>query len=125
MKGSAWASFALAIVAGAGLAATGAGLVQLLVVVAALAVLAVDIAKDRTPNQGAVIVAIALPSLVVGMNGKLAAFIDRWLDKLWNNVSDTAGSWAGTNSMLFVAIACVAISFIFARRTMPRSGGGR
>ncbi len=125
MKAFAWASFALAIIAGAGLAATGAGLVQLLVAVAAIAVLVVDIAKDRTPNQGAVVVAIALPSLVVGMNGKMAEFIDTWLGRLWDNVSDTAGSWAGTQSMLFVAIACVAVSFIFARRTMPRSGGGR
>jgi hypothetical protein len=125
MKMLAWLAFVLAIIAGAGLSASNPGLVQLLVVVALLTALGIDIAKDRVPNLVAVAVVVTLPSLIVGMNGKLAGTINRWLDSLWNNVSDALGQWAGTTSTFTIAVACVVVSYLIARRTMPRSGGGR
>ncbi len=125
MKGLAWISFVGAIIAGAGLAATSAGLVQILAVIAALVVLAMDIAKDRTPNQSAVIVAVVLPSLIVGMNGKLADTIDRWLSELWANVQGPLGEWAGTPSAFGVAAVVVTVSVLISRRAMPKTSMGR
>lgn len=124
MKLFAWLSFAGAVIAGAGLAATAPGLVQLIIVVAALSMLVIDIASDRTPNMWAVAVAIALPSVVVGMNGKLAATINGWLTDLWAKVSGNLGEWVGTTSMLGLAIAAAVIAYIIGRRSLPGSGGG-
>lgn len=123
MKLFAWAAFAGAVIAGAALAAGSSGLVQTAVVLAALTILTIDIVKDRTPNQAAVIVAVALPSLIVGMNGKLAASIKAGLSWLWNQVQGPAGEWVGTTSALGVAVAAITVSFLISRRAMAPSGG--
>jgi hypothetical protein len=125
MKAICWISFAFAVIAGAGLSVVAPDLVQVIVVLAALTVLGIDIAKDRIPNQGAVVVAVALPSLLVSMNGKLADTLSNWLNSLWGSLSGQVGSWAGTTSTIGIAAICVAASFLLARRTMPKSGGGR
>lgn len=115
MKMFAWAAFLLAVFAGAGLAATEPGLVQVVVVVGALAALIYDIAKDKTPNRDAVVVAVALPSLLVGMNGGIPNTLERWLGSLWRLWGDDAGRALGTTTMLVVACAAVAVSLVFSR----------
>lgn len=124
MKLLAWVAFGLAIIAGAGLAATNAGMVQILVVAGALVVAGIDIAKDRTPNQYAIFVVLALPSLVVGMNGKLAGTIADWLNDVWRWAEDTLGSWVGATSVATTAIVVAGFAVITAQRIMPRTGSG-
>lgn len=115
MKMFAWAAFVIAVFAGAGLAATEPGLVQLVVVMGALAALIYDIAKDKTPNRDAVVVAVALPSLIVGMNGGIPNTLERWLDSLWRLWGDDASDLLGTGTMLVVAVVAVVVSFVFSR----------
>jgi hypothetical protein len=121
MKLFAWVAFLVAIFAGAGLAATEPGLVQIVVVIGALAALIYDIAKDKIPNRDAVVVAVALPSLIVGMNGGIPNTLERWLDSLWGLWGDEAGSALGTGSMLVVAVIAVVVAFVFSRSS-PGSG---
>lgn len=111
----AWASFLVAIFAGAGLASTEPGLVQIVVVIGALALLIVDIAKDKTPNREAVIVAVALPSLIVGMNGGIPETLNRWLDTVWRTFDGQAASALGTSVMFVVAVVAVVVSFMLTR----------
>lgn len=117
MKMFAWAAFLIAVFAGAGLAATEPGLVQIVVVIGALAALVYDIAKDKIPNRDAVVVAVALPSLIVGMNGGIPQTLERWLDSLWRLWGDEASDLLGTGTMLVVAVVCVVVSFIFSRQS--------
>lgn len=124
MKILAWIAFALAIVAGAGLAATNSGMVQVLVVAGALVVAGIDIAKDRTPNQYAIFVVLALPSLVVGMNGGLADNIDEWLGDLWSWAERGLGDVVGTTTVAATAIVVAGFAVITAQRIMPRNGSG-
>lgn len=123
MKLLAWASFILAIIAGAGLAVNDAGLVQVLAIIVVLVAVAIDIGKDREPNQVAVLAAIVVPSLLVLMPGKLASTLSGLLKSAWNNTSGHLGSWAGTTSTLGVAAVCVAVSFVIAQRTMNKGKG--
>lgn len=111
----AWASFLVAIFAGAGLAATEPALVQIVVVIGALTALVVDIVKDKTPNKEAVVVAIALPSLIVGMNGGIPNTLNKWLDAVWGQFGQDAASALGTSTMLVVAVAAVVFSFVLTR----------
>lgn len=115
MKLFAWAAFLIAVFAGAGLAATEPVLAQIVVVVGALAALIYDIAKDKIPNRDAVVVAITLPSLIVGMNGGIPNTLERWLKGLWKLWGDDAGRALGTTTMLVVACAAVAVSLVFSR----------
>jgi hypothetical protein len=123
MKLLAWAAFVVAVIAGAGLAATNAGMVQVLVAIGLVVVLVIDIAKDSTPNQYATGVAIALPSLLIGMNGTVAASIGGGLTRLWTWSGGHFGSWFGT-SLIGAAIIAGAVSLLIAQRTMPRAGSG-
>jgi hypothetical protein len=125
MKGLAWISFVLAVIAGAGLAATSSGLVQIVVVIAALIWAGIDIAKDRTPNLQTVAVAVTLPSLIRGMNGTLAKKIGDGTEWVWSHSAGWLGEWSGTGPTFGAAVAAVTVSFIIARKTMPKSGMGR
>ena len=116
----AWLSFLVAIFAGAGLAATEPGLVQIVVVVGALTALAVDIFKDRVPNRDAVVVAVALPSLIVSMNGGIPETLTRWLDALWGQFDGSAAEALGTSTMLVVAVAAVVVSLVLTRTMSGR-----
>src|SRR5688500_5221512 len=121
MKLFAWASFIVALFAGAGLAATEPGLVQIVVVIGAIAALVYDIAKDKTPNRDAVVVAVTLPSLIIGMNGGIPNTLERWMDALWSQFGGSAARALGTSTMLVVAVVAVVVSLILSRST---SGSG-
>lgn len=120
MKMLAWAGFVAAIIAGAGLAATNAAMMQVLIVVGAMIALVVDIAKDKTPNQYAVIVAIGLPSFLLAMHGSFAHTIAGWMTGLWNWASQPLGDLAGT-SAIFTAVVVGAIAVLVGQKTMPRT----
>lgn len=120
MKILAWIGFAAAIVAGAGLAATNPKMMQVLIVVGALIAMIVDIAKDKTPNQYAVIVAIGLPSFLLAMNGTFAHTVGGWLTSLWNWASQPLGDLAGT-SAIFTAIIVGGVAILVGQKTMPRT----
>lgn len=115
MKFFAWASFIVALFAGAGLAVAEPVLVQIVVVLGLLAALVYDIAKDKVPNRDAVVVAITLPSLLVGMNGGIAATVSGWSTALWSQFEAPAAKAVGTSTMLVVAVAAVAVSLVLAR----------
>lgn len=120
MKMLAWAGFVAAIIAGAGLAATNAAMMQVLIVVGAMIALIVDIAKDKTPNQYAVLVAIGLPSFLLAMNGELFQTIGRWMTNLWDWASQPLGELAGTTA-IFTAVIVGAIAVLVGQKTMPRT----
>lgn len=124
MKLFAWIGFVLAIIGGAGLVGVGlAAAVQIIAVISALIIITIDIAKDRIPNQYAVIGAFVLPSLIVGINGKAPDWIADKLADLWGWATDHLGDWVGTTTV-GLALAAVAISFIVSSKTMPRTGRG-
>jgi hypothetical protein len=120
MKMLAWAGFVAAIIAGAGLAATNPKMMQTLIVVGALIAMIVDIAKDKTPNQYAVIVAIGLPSFLLAMNGTFAETVGGWLTSLWNWASSPLGDLAGT-SAIFTAVIVGGVAILVGQKTMPRT----
>ncbi|SCL21545.1 hypothetical protein [Micromonospora inyonensis] len=122
MKPLAWIGFALAVIGGAGL--VGVGLASTVLVVAALGaliIIAIDIAKDRVPNQYAVIGAFVLPSLIVSINGTIPDWINARLGDLWGWANDTLGDWVGTTTV-GLALAAVAVSFLVSTKTMQRAG---
>ena len=120
MKFLAWAGFVAAIIAGAGLAATNPMMMQVLIVVGALIAVIVDIGKDKTPNQHAVLVAIGLPSFLLAMNGTFAETVGDWMTNLWAWASQPLGDLAGTTAV-FTAIIVGAIAVLVGQKTMPRT----
>jgi hypothetical protein len=120
MKMLAWAGFVAAVIAGAGLAATNAKMMHVLIVVGALIAMIVDIAKDKTPNQYAVLVAIGLPSFLLAMDGTFAQTVGGWLTGLWNWASQPLGDLAGTTA-IFTAVIVGAVAVLVGQKTMPRT----
>jgi hypothetical protein len=120
MKLLAWAGFLAAVIAGAGLAATNAAMMQFLIVLGAMIALVVDIAKDKTPNQYAVLVAIGLPSFLLAMNGTFAKTVGGWMTGLWDWASQPLGDLAGTTAV-FTAVVVGAIAVLVGQKTMPRT----
>ncbi|GGN39341.1 hypothetical protein FHR83_006740 [Actinoplanes campanulatus] len=122
MKVLAWFGFVLAIIGGAGLVGAGyATVVQVIAVLGVLTVIGIDIYKDKTPNQYAVIGAFVVPSLIVGMNGKATEKISDGLTSLWDWADRNLGDWVGTTTV-GLALAAVVISFLVSHKAMPRGG---
>jgi hypothetical protein len=120
MKMLAWIGFVAAIIAGAGLAATNPKMMQVLIVVGAPIAMSVDIAKDKTPNQYAVLVAIGLPSFLLAMDGTFAETVGGWIANVWDWASQPLGDLAGTTAV-FTAIIVGAIAVLVGQKTMPRN----
>lgn len=117
----AWVAFVLAVIAGAGLATNNSDIIRFVIVLAALTALVVDIAKDKTPNVAAVVVAVALPSYMVSMDTGLTDTLGRWLDGVWNWALGWLGPLAGTESTLVVGFGAVVVSILIAKSTMSGS----
>lgn len=120
MKGLAWFGFVAAVIAGAGLAATNPTMMQTLIIVGAMIALIVDIAKDKTPNQYAVLVAIGLPSFLLAMDGTFAETVGGWMTNVWEWASEPLGRAAGTTAV-FTAVIVGAIAVLVGQKTMPRT----
>lgn len=125
MKALAWIGFIVAIIGGAGLVGVGlASAVMIIAALGALVTIGIDIAKDRKPDQYAVVGAFVLPSLIVSIDGSLPAWISSKLSEVWGWASDSMGDWVGT-STIGLALAAVAISFLVSTRTDASSRMGR
>jgi len=121
MKFMSWVAFIIAIIGGAGLVGVDlATAVQIIAVFGVLVVIGIDIAKDRVPNQYAVIGAFVLPSLIVSINGDFPNWIDDKLGDLWGWAADNVGDWVGT-STIGLALGAVVISFLVSSRTTQRA----
>ncbi|MEU7978276.1 hypothetical protein AB0B63_07060 [Micromonospora sp. NPDC049081] len=122
-KSLAWIGFVLAIIGGAGLVGVGlAAAVQIIAVLGALTIISIDIAKDRVPDQHAVIGAFVLPSLIVGINGSFPDWVSAKLSDLWGWAENTMGDWVGTTTV-GLALAAVALSFLVSTRATPQRLG--
>ena len=120
MKFMSWVAFIIAIIGGAGLVGVDlATAVQIIAVFGVLVVIGIDIAKDRVPNQYAVIGAFVLPSLIVSINGSFPNWIDDKLGDVWGWAADNVGDWVGT-STIGLALGAVVISFLVSSRTMTQ-----
>lgn len=125
MKALAWIGFIVAVIGGAGLVGVGlASAVMVIAVLGALIIIGIDIAKDRKPDQYAVIGAFVLPSLLVSIDGSFPAWVSDKLGDLWGWASDHMGDWVGT-STIGLALAAVAVSFIVSTRTDASARMGR
>lgn len=121
LKGFAWVAFILAVIAGAGLATNNSELIQFTIILAALTALVIDIAKDKTPNTAAVVVAVALPSYMAGMDTGLTDTLSGWLDGIWRWASGWLGWFAGTESTLTIGFGAIVVSILIAKSTMSSS----
>lgn len=125
MKFMSWVAFIIAIIGGAGLVGVDlATAVQIIAVFGILVVIGLDIAKDRVPNQYAVIGAFVLPSLIVSINGDFPNWLDGKLGDLWGWAADNVGGWVGT-STIGLALGAVVISFLVSSRTMSAGTSAR
>jgi len=125
MKFMSWVAFIIAIIGGAGLVGVDlATAVQIIAVFGILVVIGLDIAKDRVPNQYAVIGAFVLPSLIVSINGDFPNWLDDKLGDLWGWAADNVGDWVGT-STIGLALGAVVISFLVSSRTMTAGTSAR
>jgi hypothetical protein len=117
-----WIAFVLAWIGGSGLVGTGyATAVMVIATIGVAVVIAIDIAKDRKPDQYAIIGAFVLPSMISRINGSAAVHVQGWFTSLWSWAERNIGSWVGTTSV-GLALFAVAISFIVSHKTMARGG---
>jgi hypothetical protein len=131
-KALAWISFGLAVIAGAAIVATFvggfiAGLVGWFpswVAIAAFAgafvAMAIDLFVDGEPNQVALYSAMALPSLARAVPGRLSDTVTQMSGQALSQVNKSLGEWLGTSSAVGVAIACVVVSLLMARRVVAK-----
>ncbi|WP_431728548.1 hypothetical protein [Verrucosispora sp. TAA-831] len=125
MKALAWIGFIVAVIGGVGLVGVGlAAAVMVIAVLGAFTIVALDIAKDRKPDQHAYIGAFVLPSLLVSIGGAFPDWLNDKSQDLWGWASEHAGDWVGTTTV-GLALAAVALSFIVSTRTDPSSRMGR
>lgn len=114
-----WIAFGLAIIGGAGLVGVGlTATVQIIVVFGALLLITMDVAKDKKPDQHAVIAGFALPALIVGIGGDFPEWLSDKLGDLWTWAEREMGTWVETSTVGF-ALFAVVISFLMS----TRSGG--
>lgn len=130
----AWISFGFAVVGGAAITGTLLGdcivaLVRIFpnwVATAAFAggvvALSVDLFVDQTPNRLALWMAILLPSVARATTGKLSDSVTELSDKAAAQVNGGLGEWLGVASYLGLAVACVVISQLMARRVIAKGG---
>ncbi len=128
----AWISYGFAVVAGAALVATGLigfftglapGWVSAILFVGLFFAMAVDIIVDGEPNRLALISAMVLPSLATSVNGQLAAVVGEFARSILASVNSGLGSWLGVaGSGWAVALMCIAVSLIIARRVVAKGG---
>lgn len=131
IKGLAWASFVLAVIAGAALTDTFIGgtvaggigwlpnWVAILLLIAGAVAAAVDLFVDGVPNRTAIGIAIALPSVARAVPGRLSDQVTGLSRQMLDHAnSGGLGAWVGTTSALGLAVAVAAAAWIIARRTV-------
>lgn len=132
-KALAWISYGLAVVGGAALAATFVGgliagfigffpgWVAIVVFTGGFVAMAIDLFIDGEPNQVALYTAMLLPSVARAVPGRLSATVTDLSHQALAQVNATLGAWLGTSSALGLAIACVVVALLMARRVVTKS----
>ncbi len=129
-KGLAWFAFALAVAAGSALTGTFVGSwisgivgflpnwVTVPMMFGAFLWMAGDLFADGIPNKPALYISMVLPSMAVGMSGKLADSVQSWARQVLDRIDGSLGEWVGTGSVLTLAATVVVASLVIARRTV-------
>lgn len=130
-----WISYGAGMVGGSALMMTWAGgilgtLVGLvpalanILVILGLVAMGIDIAVDQTPNRLAMWVAILVPSLALGMGGKVGQHVNDFATSIANEMSQRTSDWFGTGAMWVLASLGISIALLVQRRA-GGGGGGR
>ena len=126
----AWTSFGLAIVGGAALPLTFVGdLVRNVVgwlpgwvattaFVVGLAIVVLDLAMDGIPNKPAIYLMMIVPSVGTAIPGQLSSTVRGWSNTAMEWFSSWTGTWLGTTSVYVLAGVGIAVSLVFAQRTV-------
>jgi hypothetical protein len=129
-KSAAWTAQVLAIAAGSALLGTFVGQwmaslfgmlpqsIKVPLLVGAFLWALGDWLKDGVPNKQALYIAVVMPSLAAGLNGRLAANVLTWSKLTLGKVDAMLGEWVGTSSVLTVAAVLAVASFVIARHTV-------
>lgn len=133
IKALAWISFVLAASGGAAVAGTFLGdwisgllgffpdWLGILVLVGGFVAMAIDLFVDGIPNQIALYTAMTLPSIARAVPGKLGATVTDLSHQLLASVNNALGEWLGTSSAIGMAMVCVTVSLLMARRVIAKS----
>lgn len=133
-KGLAWTSFGLAAFGGVmatltivgewitdiiGFLPTGIAVITL---VALVVMIGADLFADGEPNHMALYAVMAVPTVALSVDGKLADKVHAWGDQLTSHTEKSLTSWLGTSSPWVLAACAVAASLLMARRVVTRGG---
>jgi hypothetical protein len=134
IKVLAWISFGAAVVGGAAIASTFVGdlivsvvgffpgWVAIAALLAGAVAMAVDLFVDSEPNRVALYTAMALPSVARAVPGALSNTVTNLSNQALSHVNAALGVWLGTSSAIGVALACVVVSLLVARRVIAKGG---
>ena len=89
--------------------------------VVGVAVVAIDLFRDGTPNRPAIYFAILLPSVGLGVNGKLAAQLNTWGDQVNRATSEKVGEWLGQGGLNAIALVAIALAVIVAQKAIKKT----
>lgn len=132
IKALAWISFILAVTGGAAVAGTFLGdwvsgligffpgWIGVVILAGAFTAMAIDLFVDGIPNQVALYTAMALPSVARAVPGKLGDTVTDLSRQLLSSVNGALGVWLGTSSAIGLAITCVVVSLLMARRVIAK-----
>lgn len=134
IKALAWISFGLAVVGGAALASMFigdmiAGLIGFfppwlgsVMLAGGVVGMAIDLFVDGIPNRVALYTAMTIPSIARSVPGRLGDEVTRLSENLRAQVELPLGVWLGVASTTAVAIGCVVVSMLMARRVIAKGG---
>jgi hypothetical protein len=132
IRALAWVSFGLAVVAGAALTDTfvggwisavfafAPGWLATVTFVGVAVMTAVDLVVDGIPNQIALYAAMSLPSMAMGLPGRLAGTVTDLSQKAAAQTNDALGQWLGGTSSYVLAGACAVAALLVARRVIAK-----
>lgn len=134
-KALAWIAFAFAVVAGAAFAVGGLGRffdgmlgmfglpwLPALMFGAGFVAMMVDLIVDQIPNQVAMWMAVALPSLAQSVDGKLSQTVQDVTGQILTQVNSGVSSWLGVSGAWGVAIVCMVVAYLMGRRVLAKGG---
>lgn len=131
-----WISFGAAVVGGSAMMLTvaGAGIGYLvglipalanILVVLGLVAAAIDIVIDQTPNKLAMWVGIFVPSVALGMGGRIGQGVRDFANSVAATVSAQTSEWFGVGAMWVLASLGIGIALLVQKRARGMGGGRR
>ncbi|HLL69054.1 MAG TPA: hypothetical protein VK453_25565 [Micromonosporaceae bacterium] len=92
-----------------------------LLFVVGTAIIVIDVLRDGIPNRPAVYFMILLPSIGLGVNGKLSDQLDKWGDNINRVTSEKAGEWLGEGSLTALALIAIALAVVVAQKAIKKT----